>query len=90
MVVQSPFGVALGAWPLQALGMVHPNVNPLCLNIKLDLSDKPRCAKTQQVLVEIGIFHDSPPFGGQVYHDLLPTEIPEGPLEKGGAGGFRR
>jgi hypothetical protein len=34
------------------------------------------------MLVEIGILHDSPPFGGQVYHALLPTEIPEGPQEE--------
>jgi hypothetical protein len=32
------------------------------------------------MLVEIGILHDSPPFGGQVYHALLPTEIPQGPI----------
>jgi hypothetical protein len=29
---------------------------------------------------EIGILHASPPFGGQVYHAVLPTEIPQGPM----------
>ena len=38
----------------------------------------------QQMTVQVGIAHDSPPFGKRVYHHLLPTENPEGPLQKGG------
>jgi len=86
MVVQSPFDFALGTRPLQILGMLNPNIHSLRLNIHLDLTDRPRFSKTQYMLIEIGILHDSPPFtrlwrrfGGQVYHALLPTEIPQGP-----------
>jgi hypothetical protein len=79
MVVQSPLDFALGTWPLEIPGMLDPNIHPLRLNIQFDLRDRPRFSKPQYMLVEIGILHDSPPFGGQVYHALLPTEIPEGP-----------
>ena len=33
--------------------------------------------------VQLGIAHDSPPFGKRVYHHLLPTENPEATLRKG-------
>ncbi|MGB6377559.1 MAG: hypothetical protein WBG24_12630, partial [Syntrophobacteria bacterium] len=49
---------------------------------------KPWIFNPQQMTVQVGIAHDSPPFGKRVYHHLLPTENPEGPLKKGDRGGF--
>ena len=78
MVVQSSLDFALGTRAFQILGMLNPTIKPLRLDIQLNLRDRPWFPKSQHMLIEIGILHDSPPFGGRVYRALLPTEIPEG------------
>jgi hypothetical protein len=83
MIMQRPLGATLRAWPLQTFGMFHPDINPLLLGIKVNFTHKPRIFKTQQMMVQIGITHDLPPFRKQVYHPLLPTENPEDPFPEG-------
>jgi hypothetical protein len=84
MIMKRPLGSTLRAWPLQTLGMLDPDIHPLLFDIELNLRHKPWISNPQQMTVQLGIAHDSPPFGKRVYHHLLPTENPEGPFLKGG------
>jgi hypothetical protein len=84
MIMKRPLGSTLRTWPLQTLGMLDPDIHPLLFDIKLNLKHKPWIFNPQQMTVQLGIVHDSPPFGKRVYHHLLPTENPEAPFIKGG------
>jgi hypothetical protein len=88
MIVQPALSSTLRAWPLQTLGVIDPDIHPLPFDIELNIRYKPGIFKPQQMTVQIDIAHDSSPFGKRVYHALLPTENPEGPLAKGGRGGI--
>jgi hypothetical protein len=84
MIVQRALSSTFRAWPLQTLRVLDPDVHSLPFDIELNLRDKPGIFNPQQMTVQVGIAHDSPPFGKRVYHHLLPTENPEAPLQKGG------
>jgi hypothetical protein len=86
MIVQPALSSTLRAWPLQTLGVLDPDIHPLPFDIELNIRHKPWSLKPQQMTIQIDIAHDSSPFGKRVYHTLLPTENPEGPLVKGGGG----
>jgi len=60
--------------------------HPPRLDIQLNPRDRPRLSNSRVMLAAMGIIRSSHPFtrlwrwfGGEVYHALLPTEIPEGP-----------
>jgi hypothetical protein len=84
MIMQRALSSTFRAWPLQTFRVFDPNVHSLLIDIELNLRDKPGIFNPQQMTVQLGIAHDSPPFGKRVYHHLLPTEKSEGPLLKGG------
>jgi hypothetical protein len=88
MIVQPTLSSTLRAWPLQPLGVVDPDIHPLPVDVKLNIRNEPWIFETQQITIQIDIAHDSSPFGKRVYHTLLPTENPQGPLLKGGWGDF--
>jgi hypothetical protein len=88
MVMQPTLSSTIRTWPLQTLGVFDPNIHPLLFDIELNIGYKPWIFKPQEMTIQIDVAHDSSPFGKRVYHTLLPTENPEGPLVKGGEGGF--
>jgi hypothetical protein len=88
MIMQCALSSTFRAWPLQTFGVLDPDIHSLLFDIELNLRDKPGIFNPQQMTVQVGIAHDSPPFGKRVYHHLLPTENPEAPLVKGDRGGF--
>jgi hypothetical protein len=90
MIMQRALSSTFRAWPLQTLGVLDPYINSLLFNIELHLRHKPGIFNPQQMTVQVGIAHDSPPFGKRVYHHLLPTENPEAPFVKGVLGDFEK
>jgi len=88
MVVQPTLSSTFRTWPLQTLGVFDPDIHSLLFDIELNIGYKPWIFKPQEMTIQIDVAHDSSPFGKRVYHTLLPTENPEGPLLKGGKGGF--
>jgi hypothetical protein len=63
--------------------VLDPDVHSLLFDIEFNIRHKPGILNKQQMTVQVGIAHDSPPFGKRVYHHLLPTENPEGPFYQG-------
>jgi hypothetical protein len=90
MIMQCALSSTFRARPLQTLGVLDPDIHPLLFDIELNLRHKPWIFNPQQMTVQVGIAHDSPPFGKRVYHHLLPTENPEAPFIKGGRGILRQ
>jgi hypothetical protein len=88
MVVQPTLSSTFRTWPLQTLGVFDPDIHSLLFDIELNIGYKPWIFKPQEMTIQIDVAHDSSPFGKRVYHTLLPTENPEGPLLKGGWGDF--
>ena len=83
MIVQRALGSTLRAPPLKPLGVLNPDIDSLIFDIDFNLRHRPWSFKSQQMMVQFCIMHDSPPYWKRVYHNLLPTENPEAPLEKG-------
>src|ERR1019366_9630483 len=85
VVVARQHRVALGTGEPRALAMTHPNVDALAFDGQFDPGHLPRRGDTEQVTVEVGVFHrhivaapvSSPPANGRSLQS--PTKNPEAP-----------